>query len=78
MLAQLVRQARDRVNPPAASVKTTIRRASQHGWVRRPDLGPHVWELPGGNLYTHFDGSEPMVATLPPFDWRSYDEPDRT
>jgi hypothetical protein len=56
---------------------TALRPASQHGWVRRSDLGSHVWEQPDGTLYTHCDDHEPMIATLPPTHWRSYDEPDR-
>jgi hypothetical protein len=59
-------------------ITTTMRRASQHGWVRRSDLGPRVWEQPDGALYTHCDDHEPMIATLPPANWRRYDEPDRS
>lgn len=41
---------------------TTLLKASAHGWVKRPDLGPDVWELPSGALYlAHPDEKEPWL-----------------
>jgi hypothetical protein len=40
--------------------------ATERGWVRRSDLGPNAWEKPTGEIYTHYDGSEPVVAVFNP------------
>lgn len=49
----------------ATPVKPVIRGASEHGWVRRSDLGPDVWELPDGTLRRHHSKGEPKIASLP-------------
>ena len=45
------------------------RPATAHGWVRRSDIGPGVWEKPDGKLYTApHDEWEPTILsfTMPP------------
>lgn len=41
--------------------------ATQCGWVRRPECGRNVWEMPDGQLYAHFDDTEPVIAKYPGF-----------
>lgn len=38
--------------------------AKNMGWLRRPELGPNVWELPCGCLYAHFNGGEPRFQVI--------------
>ncbi len=41
----------------------TERKAPEHGWVRRSDIGPDVWELPDGSFYEARPGETPKLVT---------------
>jgi hypothetical protein len=42
------------------------RRASEHGWMRRPEMDTEyidVWEMPNGQLYASPRGVHPTITT---------------
>jgi hypothetical protein len=54
---------------------TVTRKATEHGWLRRPELDGKTWdawELPDGGMYIVPKGQTPQVATLTGQDRRLY------
>lgn len=45
-------------------VKTKLVTATEMGWIKRPDMGPRVWETKNGTLYGHYENKEPTFLTI--------------
>ncbi|WP_376956357.1 hypothetical protein ABNQ39_00095 (plasmid) [Azospirillum sp. A26] len=49
---------------PGAPVETVAVTPDRLAWLKRPEVGERVWELPNGTLYTFAPGAPQMVTVL--------------